>query len=223
MGAREWGMLLGAMARLLRDSDRLDDIHIVAEITGRRRLRALLDELEAADAAILRERPEIDERSVDFEALRRLPADSLGGAYVRHLDAHGLSIYRGPPSDRILADPDLRYLVHRYRQIHDIWHVLLGLGVAGHEEVLLHAFVFGLLGLPNSALIVLFGGIKHMVLERRWPALRHGLLEAYRNGRAAGPLLSVDWERRWAHRLDAVRAELGVRACTPAFVQARGR
>lgn len=73
-----------------------------------------------------------------------------------------------------------------------------------------HAFVLGLLGLPNSALIVLFGGAQHLLLARRWTALRHGLLGAYRNGKSAAPLLWVDWERLWERPLEQVRAELGV-------------
>lgn len=210
--------MLGAVARLLRDSDRLDDIHIVAEVTARARFAELVEHARRVDSPILRERPEISPVTVEFEWLRSLPADTLGGAYVRHLDRYDLDVYLDPTSTRVIEDADVRYLVHRYRQIHDIWHVLLGVGVAGHEEVLLHAFVLGLLGLPNSALIVALGGLKHLVLERRWLALRRGLPEAYRNGRAAAPLLLVIWEQLWARPLDEVRAELGVRPCTPAFV-----
>ncbi|NVB40198.1 hypothetical protein G6O69_20290 [Pseudenhygromyxa sp. WMMC2535] len=210
MNLRELALLTGAMARLARDSARIDDLHIIAEIISRRRYAALLDAALREDSPLLRERPEIDHESVDFEALRALPADSLGGAYVRHLERHGLELYLDPTSTRVIRDPDVGYLIHRYRQVHDIWHVLLDLGVAGHEEVLLHAFVLGQLGLPNSALIVSLGGIKHLVLEGRWDALRRGLISAYRMGKRASPLLLVRWEDHWAEPLDAVRARYGV-------------
>ena len=48
--------------------------------------------------------------------------------------------------------------------------------------------------------------------------LRHGLLEAYRNGRDAAPLLPVYWEQMWEEPLIDVRARYGVRPCSPDLV-----
>ena len=206
MTPQELLLVAGATARVLRDSNRLSDIHLVADIIGRQRFTELLaDARVEGEPELMRTRPEIDEREVDFDALRRLPPDTLGGAYIRHLDRNELEIYTDPTSHRFIDDPDVRYLIHRYRQTHDIWHVLVGLGTRGHEEVLLHAFIYGLIRLPNSAMIVILGGLKHLVLERRWHALRTGLLDAYRHGKAARPLLMVRWEDHWADPLDDVR------------------
>lgn len=96
--------------------------------------------------------------------------------------------------------------MRRFRQTHDVWHTLLGLGIAGHEEVIIHSFSYGQLRLPVSALIMVFGTMKHLVLERRWGALRHSMLDAYRAGRDAAPLMPVYWEDMWDESLDAVRA-----------------
>lgn len=218
---REWLVILRSTLRVLRDSGRIADIHRAAEITSRGRFEALL-----ADALVggrvpqlLREQPELDPASVDLAALRRLPADTLGGAYVRHLDMHRLKMFVDPTPRDYVDDPDVRYLIHRYRQVHDIWHVLLGLGTRGHEEVLVHAFVLGHLGLPISALIVLFGTLKHVVMERRWTVLRHTLLEAYRSGRSASPLLMVRWEQQWSRPLHEVRRRYRIRPCMPARVE----
>ncbi len=206
--------MLGAIARVLRDSNRIDDIHLVADITGRDRFDALLVRVRARaeGAALLAERPTLGPADIDLSRLRQLPADTLGGAFARHLDRHDLELYEGPPSPTWLTDPDARYLVHRYRQMHDIWHVLLGLGTEGHEEVLVHAFTYGHLRLPNSALIVLLGSLKHLVLERRWTTLRRDLWRAYRRGRQAVDLLQVRWEARWADPLDQVRRDVRVAA-----------
>ncbi len=110
--------------------------------------------------------------------------------------------------------------MRRFRQTHDVWHALVGLGTRGHEEVILHAFSWGQLRLPVSALVVVFGSIKHMVLEGRWDALRGGLLDAYRVGRDAAPLLPVYWERAWADPIEGVRRRLGVRVLEPAATPA---
>ncbi len=209
---REWGHVVHSTLRVLRDSNRIADIHLVSEITARRRFTELLVAERERDPCndVLRRRPEIDEQSVDFAALRRLPETTLGGSYVRHLERNGLGVYRDPVSNRFIADPDVRYLVHRYRQTHDIWHVLMGLGTRGHEEVLVHAFSWGMLGLPNSAMIVGLGTLKHIVLERRWTVLRHGVREAYRTGQRAAPLLTVAWEDQWEDSLAAVRDRYGI-------------
>ena len=112
---------------------------------------------------------------------------------------------------RHVDDEDMAYLMRRFRQTHDVWHALLGLGIAGHEEVVIHAFSWGQLRLPVSALVVLFGTVKHIVLERRWGALRHSLREAYELGRDAQPLLPVVWEDQWSRPLAEVRARYRLR------------
>ena len=201
-----------AVVRVLGDSTKTHEIHRVEEITGRPRFRALLAEMgETPDGRrLLAERPELSSDHVDYDALRKLPADTLGGAYVRHLDANHLSADYQAAATRHVEDPDMAYLMRRFRQTHDVWHALLGLGVEGHEEVLIHWFSYGQLHLPVSALIMVFGSMKHLVLERRWGAVRHSMLEAYRAGKEAAPLLAVIWEDQWKEPLAAVRAKYHV-------------
>ncbi|MDX2088726.1 MAG: Coq4 family protein [Kofleriaceae bacterium] len=201
-----------AIMRVLGDSTKTQEIHRVEEITGRPRYRHVLEEMSgtAEGRRILGERPELSSAHVDYDALRALPATTLGGAYVRHLDDNGISADYQAAATRHVDDPDMAYLMRRFRQTHDVWHALLGLGITGHEEVIIHWFSFGQLRLPVSALIMVFGTMKHLVLERRWGALRHSMLEAYRAGRDADPLLGVVWEDQWAEPLELVRARYGI-------------
>jgi ubiquinone biosynthesis protein COQ4 len=202
-----------AVVRVLGDSTKTHEIHRVEEITGRPRYRALLRELADTPEGrrLLAERPELSSDHVDYDRLRRLPATTLGGAYARHLDDNGLSADYQAAATRHVDDPDMAYLMRRFRQTHDVWHALLGIGITGHEEVLIHWFSYGQLRLPVSAMIMLLGSTKHLVLERRWRALRRSTLEAYRAGRDAAPLLPVCWEDLWEEPLDRVRAVCGVR------------
>lgn len=201
-----------AVVRVLGDSTKTHEIHRVEEITGRPRFRRIRAELEATAEGqrLLAERPELSSDRVDFAALRALPETTLGGAYARHLDRNGLSADYQAAATRHVEDPDMAYLMRRFRQTHDVWHALLGIGVTGHEEVLIHWFSWGQLRLPVSAMIMVFGSLKHLVLERRWRAVRHSMLEAYRAGRDAAPLLGVIWEDRWAEPLDDVRARFAI-------------
>jgi ubiquinone biosynthesis protein COQ4 len=201
-----------AIVRVLGDSTKTHEIHRVEEITGRPRFRALQAQLARTREGqrLMAERPELSSERVDFAHLRALPPATLGGAYARHLDDNGITADYQAAATRHVEDPDMAYLMRRFRQTHDVWHALLGLGIAGHEEVIIHAFSFGQLRLPVSALIMVFGSMKHMVLERRWGALRHSMAEAYRAGRDAAPLMPVIWEDLWEHPLAEVRATYGL-------------
>ena len=201
-----------AVVRVLGDSTKTHEIHRVEEITGRPRYRRLLAEMAGSDEGrrLLELRPELSSDHVDYDALRALPATTLGGAYVRHLDDNHITADYQAAATRHVDDPDMAYLMRRFRQTHDVWHALLGLGITGHEEVIIHWFSFGQLQLPVSGLIMVFGTMKHVVLEQRWGALRHSMMEAYRAGRDAKPLLSVVWEDRWAEPIADVRTAYGI-------------
>jgi ubiquinone biosynthesis protein COQ4 len=217
---RESYLVGRAVLRVLADSTRTEEIHKVEELTGRPSYRKLLEVLAGDPDAqrLLADRPELRSDQVDYAALRELPEDTLGGAYVRHLDRNAITAdYQAAPT-RYVDDDDMAYLMRRFRQTHDVWHALLGLGIAGHEEVVIHWFSWGQLRLPVSALIMVFGSMKHIVLERRWGALRHSLREAYELGRDAPPLLGVYWEEQWRDSLDAVRARYGLRVLERRFL-----
>jgi ubiquinone biosynthesis protein COQ4 len=210
MRLRDLPRVLRSIAIVSADSERTEEIHVVEELTGARRFararRLFFDAGEARD--LLRDRPELRSDQVDFPALRALPADTLGFAYVDHLDRNGLSADSQAAPTRFVDSEERAFLVRRFRQTHDVWHALTGLGISGHEEVILHAFSWGQLRLPVSALVVVFGSLKHGLLEGRFTAMRQVLVDAYRVGRAAKPLLPVYWERHWSEPLDRVRSDL---------------
>jgi ubiquinone biosynthesis protein COQ4 len=196
-----------AIVRVLGDSTKTHEIHRVEEITGRPRFRALLAEMQQTPEGrrLMDERPELSTEQVDYDHLRALPATTFGGAYVRHLDNNGITADYQAAATRHVDDPDIAYLMRRFRQTHDVWHALLGLGITGHEEVIIHWFSYGQLRLPVSAMIMMLGTMKHIVLERRWGAFRHSMWDAYRAGRDAAPLMPVYWEDLWEAPLETVR------------------
>src|SRR5687767_6358962 len=93
MTGRELLLTLNAIQIVLRDSNRTEQIHVVEETTGRRAFRRVLERMRATEEgrALLAARPELASSQVDYDALRRLPVHTLGGAYVHHLDDNGLS------------------------------------------------------------------------------------------------------------------------------------
>jgi ubiquinone biosynthesis protein COQ4 len=200
-------LTLNAIQIAMRDSTRVDQVHVVEETTCRGAFAKLFEDLKSTPEGqkLLALRPELNRDQVDLDALRRLPRDTLGGAYVAHLDDNGLSADTQAVQTRYVPDPDIAYLVRRFRQTHDVWHPLVSLGVTPHEEVLVHAFSYGQLHLPLSALVLFFGGLKHGVLERRWHMLRRTMIETYRAGKRAKNLMGVHWESLWDLPVEEVR------------------
>ena len=210
------------LVKTLADSKETNELLVGEEIVSRGRFERVMDELRPLIAAdpeaqeLLRDKPRMARDAIDYDALRRLSPTTVGGAYVRHLDRFGLdpdvlAQPAGSHSGWGYTDPDIAYLHERYRQVHDLWHALLGLGTEGYEEVLVHAFTWPQLYLPYSALIISFGTLKHMVLERRWHMLTRGLREAWQAGKDAQQLLLVYWEKRWDEPVEVALARYGIR------------
>ena len=160
-------------------------------------------QLSEEGRALLRDRPAIDRASVDFAHLRSLPADTLGGAYVRMMDGSGLSpdIFKAPPG----VEPDLAYVAQRIRQTHDLWHVLTGLATDVPGEVALQAFTHAQLGLRLSFMLTTFG---LLIFGLRYPRMFGLVRRWHRIGRQAPLLLAVRWEALWERPLAEVRTAL---------------
>ena len=211
MSASELVTVVTCGVRVLLDSNRTMDIITAEEMTAQAQLPFLLEQgvFDSEYArGMLEEQPSLE--SMDLEVLRELAPDTFGYAVARFFDSHGLSpgFYAVPA--QYTEDPDAAYLMQRIRQSHDMWHVLFGLNVDGHEEILLHAFSLAQTGLPASIALIALGSIKHMLLEARFGCFRDGLAEAYRRGRRAKPLIGVRWEQYFDRPLAEVRREFDI-------------
>ena len=80
MTLHELGLLVRGTAAVLLDSEQTGEIHVAEELTGRRHYARLRDALFAEGPAreLLDARPELRSDQVDYDALRRLPAHTLG-------------------------------------------------------------------------------------------------------------------------------------------------
>jgi ubiquinone biosynthesis protein COQ4 len=126
--AQRAALALGSAVVAFIDPARADMVALLGEVTGEPALRRMRDRMaaEPEGAALLVEQPRIRLDSPALAALREAPPGSFGAAYAAYLDAHGFS-----PDERhevrAVADPQLRYVLQRYREVHDFWHVLSGL------------------------------------------------------------------------------------------------
>jgi ubiquinone biosynthesis protein COQ4 len=162
-------------------------------------------EADAEGRRLLAERPRLDSKHVDFEALAAMPDGTLGREFVRFLRGHGIS----PDSFRHPVDyfEDVpAYVTLRLRQTHDLWHLLTGYPPTTCGELVLSAFIFAQVGAPSSLLVALLGPIRYGFGEKR---LKRRIVAAYRRGRATSRLTSFFWEEHWAEPLDRVRERVG--------------
>ncbi len=173
-----------------------------------RAARALRDDDDGR--RVLRVSPRLGIPSVDWPALSALPIDSLGYNLWHHFHSNGLleEVPLGPPV--VCWDADTECAKDRYRATHDLRHVLLGLGVSGPEEVALQAFQCAQLFQKLSALIVVFGALKHSLADGAGGWLLRTLPRAWRAGRRARFVLTMPVEQMWEMRLVDARAAWGV-------------
>ena len=172
---------------------------------------------DAHGLKLMAERVDLSLRTVDWKHLSQLPIDSLGYNTWHHFYANDLfeEIVLNPSS--LPSDPETEYAKQRYRATHDLRHVLTGLGVAGFEEVILQSFQYAQLPQKFSALIVLFGGLKHALLDGHWSELVVGIPRAWRVGRDVPFLSNTPYESLWEVPLQTVRAQYGIRTLGSAY------
>ncbi|MCA9518327.1 MAG: hypothetical protein KC635_25505 [Myxococcales bacterium] len=199
-----------AAVRLFRDPEDTEQVFVLGLVLNRRRFPELLARfaVEPEGAWLLYHRPAIDRESVDWERLRALPADTLGGAYARFLDERGLDpdVFKAAPPG---IPETAAYVAKRFRQTHDLWHVLTGYdtSVAGEAAVL--AFTWAQTRMPSAGIVAALAGVRSGgPATGSWRRQR----DAIRRGRAARFLGAVKWEDRWERPLVEVREELGITA-----------
>jgi len=148
------------------------------------------------------------------EKLRALPADSLGRAYLAHLerwrlDPGKLLDLNWDHARATDADEGLRWYVERSVLLHDVWHVLSGYGADDLGEAALLPFSLAQQGGLGRAVLTL-GSVLQAWRQARWDWPRE-VVAAWRQGRRAVDLACVPYEEILAEPLGDVREALGLR------------
>ena len=140
----------------------------------------------------------------DIEALAKMPPDTLGGVYGRHMKSLGL---RPDYYQDVTPRHRMQYLRLRMRQTHDIWHVLSGLGTDEFDEVGIQGFYAGQYLSSMAAIIAAAAFLKSVLRGRFHELQKHvdSFCEGYCAGKRAEPLLAVKWEELWGENLETVR------------------
>lgn len=95
----------------------------------------------ASGRQILSDRPLVTSETLQLELLASYPEGTLGRAYADFM------LTRGFVSDersevKFVDNPDLAYVMTRYRQVHDFWHCLTATDTTVMAEISLKALEF---------------------------------------------------------------------------------
>jgi ubiquinone biosynthesis protein COQ4 len=205
-----------AIRALLANPDDLPQVFTVLEALSGDTLDRMERRLEGSERGrrILAERPDIVPLFEDREALRRLPAGSLGRAYLAFVESENISaagIQQASEagfSHVTELPPSLAYLHQRMRDTHDLWHAVTGYKGDVLGETALLGFTLAQTWNPGIALIVAVGLFK----THGSPEARALILDGFRRGRRASWFPEQDWEAMLALPVGEVRAKLGVGA-----------
>ncbi|KAF7730313.1 Ubiquinone biosynthesis protein [Apophysomyces ossiformis] len=201
----------GSAVAALRDPMRGDMVAALGETTGSIFLRRIRDQMlqSTTGRRILRERPTIHTSTIAFDQLRQTCAPgTFGATYIAWLDAQGVTPDTRCPV-QFVDDEELAYVMKRYREIHDFFHTLTGLGVSVEEEIALKWFEWAQTGLPMTGLSSLFGPLRLTLAER------HRLFSVYvpwaiQCGANASPLMNVYYEEEFHTPIEKLREQLGI-------------
>lgn len=146
-----------------------------------------------------------------------MPLDSLGYNFWHHLYSNGIL------QDVNFDDPVVRYDKHteyaktRYRETHDLRHVMLGVGISGPDEVILQSFQCAQLFQYLSLGIITIGAVKFAITEGETMRMFRCQPKAWQVGKNATFLSNVYFEKHWETPLEDFRRMHNITAVGDAY------
>ncbi|KAH8859230.1 Ubiquinone biosynthesis protein COQ4 like, mitochondrial [Schistosoma japonicum] len=199
----------------LLNPKRADLLSTFGETSGEPALRKIHHQMlnHPNGCRILSDRPIIRTNTVDLDALRKLPDGTFGKAYTNFLDK-----YRYSPDERhyvrFVDDPDLAYVMLRYREIHDLVHTLLGQPTDMLGEVVVK-WVEGIQTLLPMCLTGGYFGSLRLAPKQTENYLRNHLEYAIRTGKDGSFLMCVYFEEHWEDNMEDFRSSLNIQPPPP--------
>ena len=185
---------------------------LVNECLDRSVYASLVHKLQRSEEGrrMLSERPSLQSKDLDLAALASLPEGTLGHAFARYFRDNKIS----PFETTLELKGDIDFIGKRYRETHDLLHVLTGYGTDVMGEMELQAYALGNLGIRTAALIVLVGTLGQIKERQAGVDLSEyarRLWAAFHRGRASRLFLDVWFEEHWETPVAALRERL----CAP--------
>ncbi|CBQ68917.1 related to COQ4-responsible for restoring ubiquinone biosynthesis in coq4 mutant [Sporisorium reilianum SRZ2] len=231
----------GSALGLLNNPSRGDLLSMLTQVSSGPSLPHLLESMRSTESGrrLLIERPSVNSDTVDVDYLSNLERGTFGREWVEWLKENGVG-----PDGRAEADymptSEHKYLIQRYRESHDFYHLLLRMPVTQLGETVVKYFEMAQMNMPVAGFAAAGGTLRILasnlsslpkpsqLLSRALhqpaasgatqqvpssadlSALQTLIPWAMHVGRTSVPLISIEWERCWERNIDDMRQELGI-------------
>ena len=216
---------LRSASTAFRDPTRDDAVAALGEVTGTLALQRILQQMQQHPEGqlVLKDKPIVDKAHIPYdtflEQAKRIPDTppdqiTFGQAYGQFLSHHGFDPDERKPVQHI-EDPELAYVILRYRQCHDYWHTLTGLPPTVLGELGLKWLELFQTGLPIAALSGTIGtlGLSAKQQNILWNVYVPWAIRVHHQQQAAdinGSLMTVYYEKEFDTPLVKLRERLQI-------------
>lgn len=200
----------GSAAIALLNPHRGDMIACLGEVTGESSLKYMQQKmLETKEGAeILKEKPRINSKTVSFDQLAQMPENSLGRVYADFMKANNITADSRLPV-QFIDDPELAYVMQRYREVHDLVHATLYMKTTMLGEVTIKWVE----GIQTKLPMCISGGIwgaGRLKPKHREMYLKYYLPWAIKTGNTAQFMQGIYFEKRWAQDIEDFHKEMNI-------------
>ena len=209
--SHKFALTLGSLFASLFNPARGDMIALLSELSGEPLLPKLREMMlrSTEGRSLMMQRPAINTQSVDMSYLESLPENTFGKQYFNWLKWCNV----GPDTRakvRFIQDPELAYVMQRYRECHDFYHLMCSMPVNHLGETVVKIFEAAHMGLPVAFLSSIAGPLRLTNEERSSLMGSNGLANwAWKMGKRSKPLIGVRWEDHWETDMNQLRSSLG--------------
>ncbi|XP_059470378.1 ubiquinone biosynthesis protein COQ4 homolog, mitochondrial [Neocloeon triangulifer] len=200
----------GSAIITLLNPGRPDALGVFGETSGQLALQRMHEKMMASNEGqqILLEKPRINSRTVDLDALKKLPPNTFGRAYIKFLEDNKVTPDTRTPV-QFVDDIELAYVMQRYREVHDLVHTVLGMPTNMLGEVAVK-WVEGIqTGLPMCMSGAILGPLRFKTKQRQ-RYLKSYLPWALSTAKNAEFLLNVYYEKRWEQPMGELLREIKI-------------
>ncbi|KAK3286737.1 hypothetical protein CYMTET_5724 [Cymbomonas tetramitiformis] len=209
----------GSAVGALFNPARADLVAALAELTGTVALQNMRKQMRADPTGrrLLSEQPRITSKNI--ELCYTLPTNTFGGSYAKFMGKRGFSADERPPV-RFVDDPELAYVATRYREVHDFWHVLFGMGTTVLGETGIKAVELLQTGLPMCGMATLGGTFRLTPVKRRllYSTYFPWALQA---ATKCAPLMCIEYEKHFEDDLQLLRKRWNIQPAPPLPTQSK--
>ncbi len=207
-------LAVGSAVLALANPARADMVAVLGEVTGTIPLAHLRNRImqtkEGTEMLHSLEPSRFPKNGSDsLPELRDMPEGSLGREYARFMDRRGFEPESRLPV-RFVEDPRDAWVLQRYRDVHDLWHVLTGMPTNLLGEIAQKWFEATQTGLPVAILSAVAGPVR-LSSEKRSMLARELVPWAVGSARESAELLAIRYEDYLERDVDDLRKEWGIR------------